>query len=91
MVDTSVSFPEVNSFSCLPPLQMVENGALKNYESIQKLMSEVAHLRQAISPADQHRFPMLHRLNSTKRPLPQTTKISSLPEEAEDEVQDTRL
>uniref|UniRef100_A0A8C8DZU7 Cystic fibrosis transmembrane conductance regulator n=1 Tax=Oryzias sinensis TaxID=183150 RepID=A0A8C8DZU7_9TELE len=70
---------------------MVENGALKNYESIQKLMSEVAHLRQAISPADQHRFPMLHRLNSTKRPLPQTTKISSLPEEAEDEVQDTRL
>lgn len=71
---------------------MVENSSLKSYDSIQKLMNEMSHLKQAMSPADRlHLFPTLHRLNSTKRPPPQTTKISSLPEEVEDEVQDTRL
>uniref|UniRef100_A0A8C6L3P9 Cystic fibrosis transmembrane conductance regulator n=2 Tax=Nothobranchius TaxID=28779 RepID=A0A8C6L3P9_NOTFU len=63
-----------------------------SYDSIQKVMTEMSHLKQAMSPADRLRlFPALHRLNSTKRPPPPNTKISSLPEEAEDEVQDTRL
>ncbi|KAM6937183.1 cystic fibrosis transmembrane conductance regulator [Xenentodon cancila] len=71
---------------------MIENGSITSYDSIQKLMNEMSHLKQAMSPADRrHLFPTLHRLNSTKRPPPQATKISSLPEEAEDEVQDTRL
>ncbi|XP_061576917.1 cystic fibrosis transmembrane conductance regulator [Cololabis saira] len=71
---------------------MIENSSITSYDSIQKLMNEMSHLKQAMSPADRrHLFPALHRLNSTKRPPPQATKISSLPEEAEDEVQDTRL
>uniref|UniRef100_A0A3Q2ZQQ9 Cystic fibrosis transmembrane conductance regulator n=1 Tax=Kryptolebias marmoratus TaxID=37003 RepID=A0A3Q2ZQQ9_KRYMA len=71
---------------------MIENSSLKSYDSIQKLMNEVSHLKQAMSPADRLRlFPALHRLNSTKRAPPPAAKISSLLEEAEDEVQDTRL
>ncbi|XP_037538988.1 cystic fibrosis transmembrane conductance regulator-like [Nematolebias whitei] len=70
---------------------MVENSSLKSYDSIQKLMNEMSHLKQAMSPADRLRlFPTLPRLNSTKKPPP-TSKISSLLEEAEDEIQDTRL
>lgn len=71
---------------------MIENSSIKRYDSIQKLMNDMSHLKQAMSPAEQLRlFPALHRLNSTKRPPAQPTKISTLPEEAEDEVQDTRL
>ncbi|MEQ2159504.1 hypothetical protein GOODEAATRI_023729 [Goodea atripinnis] len=71
---------------------MIEKSSVKSYDSIQKLMNEMSHLKQAISPADRLRlFPGPHRLNSIKRPQPQTIKISSLPEEAEDEIQDTRL
>lgn len=71
---------------------MVENSSLKSYDSIQKLMNEMSHLKQAMSPADRLRlFPTLPRLNSTKKPPPPTSKISSLLEEAEDEIQDTRL
>lgn len=71
---------------------MIEKSSVKSYDSIQKLMNEMSHLKQAISPAERLRlFPTPHRLNSIKRPSPQTNKISSLPEEAEDDIQDTRL
>uniref|UniRef100_A0A3P8X0T2 Cystic fibrosis transmembrane conductance regulator n=1 Tax=Cynoglossus semilaevis TaxID=244447 RepID=A0A3P8X0T2_CYNSE len=71
---------------------MIENSSMKNYDSIHKLLNETSHLKQAMSTADRLRlFPTLHRLNSSKRAAPPVTKISSLPEEAEDEVQDTRL
>ncbi|XP_029009889.1 cystic fibrosis transmembrane conductance regulator isoform X2 [Betta splendens] len=71
---------------------MIEGSSMKSYDSIQKLLNETSHLKQAMSPADRlHLFPPLHRLNSSKRAPPQTGKISSLPEEAEDDVHDTRL
>lgn len=73
---------------------MIEGTSVKNYDSIQKLLNETSHLKQAMSASDRLRlFPStLHRLNSSKRaPQQQAAKISSLPEEAEDEVQDTRL
>ncbi|KAK2842716.1 hypothetical protein Q5P01_012916 [Channa striata] len=71
---------------------MIEGSSMKSYDSIQKLLNETSHLKQAMSPADRLRlFPSLHRLNSSKRTAPQTGKISSLPEEAEDDVHDTRL
>ncbi|XP_068572815.1 cystic fibrosis transmembrane conductance regulator isoform X2 [Cebidichthys violaceus] len=71
---------------------MIEGSSMKSYDSIQKLLNETSHLKQAMSPADRLRlFPTLHRLNSSKRAPPQTAKISSLLEEAEDEVHDTRL
>lgn len=84
------------SSPALPPphLQMIEGTSVKNYDSIQKLLNETSHLKQAMSLSDRlHLFPStLHRLNSSKRaPQQQPAKISSLPEEAEDEVQDTRL
>ncbi|KAM3609858.1 uncharacterized protein V6R79_021393 [Siganus canaliculatus] len=71
---------------------MIEGNSVKNYDSIQKLLNETSHLKQAMSPADRLRlFPTLHRLNSSKRAPAPAAKISSLPEEAEDEVHDTRL
>ncbi|XP_034031624.1 LOW QUALITY PROTEIN: cystic fibrosis transmembrane conductance regulator [Thalassophryne amazonica] len=70
---------------------MIEGSSVKSYDSIHRLMNETSHLKQAMSPTDRLRlFPALH-LNSTKRAVPQTAKISALPEEAEDEFQDTRL
>uniref|UniRef100_A0A8C9YSD7 Cystic fibrosis transmembrane conductance regulator n=1 Tax=Sander lucioperca TaxID=283035 RepID=A0A8C9YSD7_SANLU len=71
---------------------MIEGSSMKSYDSIQKLLNETSQLKQAMSPADRlHLFPPLNRLNSSKRVAPQTAKILSLPEEAEDEVHDTRL
>ncbi|XP_061780634.1 cystic fibrosis transmembrane conductance regulator [Nerophis lumbriciformis] len=71
---------------------MIEGSSTKTYESIHKLLNETTHLRQAMSPSDRLRLgPSLHRLNSSKRAAPQSGKISSLPEEAEDDVLDTRL
>ncbi|KAK5901710.1 hypothetical protein CesoFtcFv8_007043 [Champsocephalus esox] len=71
-------------------LQMIEGSSMKRYDSIQKLLNETSHLKQAMSAADRLRlFPTLHRRNSSKRAAPQP--ICSLKEEAEDEVQDTRL
>ncbi|XP_049428984.1 cystic fibrosis transmembrane conductance regulator [Epinephelus fuscoguttatus] len=71
---------------------MIEGSSMKSYDSIQKLLNERSHLKQAMSPADRLRlFPTLHRLNSSKRAPPQAAKISSLPEEAEDDIHDTRL
>ncbi|KAM3869815.1 cystic fibrosis transmembrane conductance regulator [Diretmus argenteus] len=71
---------------------MIEGSSMKRYDSIQKLLNETSHLKQAMSPADRLRlFPALHRLNSSKRAPSQAAKITALPEEAEDEVHDTRL
>uniref|UniRef100_A0A8C5EMV1 Cystic fibrosis transmembrane conductance regulator n=1 Tax=Gouania willdenowi TaxID=441366 RepID=A0A8C5EMV1_GOUWI len=71
---------------------MIEGSSLKSYDTIQKLMNERSHLKQAMSPADRLRlFPNLHSHNASKRAPTQTAKISALPEEAEDDVHDTRL
>uniref|UniRef100_A0A4W6BTB1 Cystic fibrosis transmembrane conductance regulator n=1 Tax=Lates calcarifer TaxID=8187 RepID=A0A4W6BTB1_LATCA len=71
---------------------MIEGNSIKSYDSIQRLLNETSQLKQAMSTTDRLRlFPTLHRLNSSKRAAPQTAKISSLLEEAEDDVHDTRL
>ncbi|XP_056137183.1 cystic fibrosis transmembrane conductance regulator [Lampris incognitus] len=71
---------------------MVEGNSMKRYDSIQRLLTETSHLRQAMSPSERLKVcPGLHRLNSSKRSAQQGAKITALPEEAEDEVQDTRL
>ncbi|KAG9335857.1 hypothetical protein JZ751_003514 [Albula glossodonta] len=68
---------------------MIEGSSVKSYDSIQKLLNETSQLKQAISSADRMKLFPLHRRSSSKRsPQP---KISALQEEAEDEVQDTRL
>nr|XP_055029295.1 cystic fibrosis transmembrane conductance regulator [Misgurnus anguillicaudatus] len=70
---------------------MMDKGQVKTYESIQKLLNETSHLKQAISPAE--RLKLFPRRNSSMR-APQS-KLSSvtqtLQEEAEDNIQDTRL
>uniref|UniRef100_A0A6Q2XNW4 Cystic fibrosis transmembrane conductance regulator n=1 Tax=Esox lucius TaxID=8010 RepID=A0A6Q2XNW4_ESOLU len=71
---------------------MIEGSSVKRYDSIQKLLNETSHLKQAMSAAERLKLFPLHRLNSSKRPpQSQQPKITSLQEEAEDEVQDTRL
>lgn len=69
----------------------MDKGQVKTYDSIQKLLNETSHLKQAISPAE--RLKLFPRRNSSMR-TPQN-KLSSvtqtLQEEAEDNVQDTRL
>uniref|UniRef100_A0A673KK32 Cystic fibrosis transmembrane conductance regulator n=1 Tax=Sinocyclocheilus rhinocerous TaxID=307959 RepID=A0A673KK32_9TELE len=70
---------------------MMDKGQVKTYDSIQKLLNETSHLKQAISPAE--RLKLFPRRNSSMR-TPQS-KLSSvtqtLQEEAEDNIQDTRL
>nr|XP_061812358.1 cystic fibrosis transmembrane conductance regulator-like [Nerophis lumbriciformis] len=71
---------------------MMSGSSIKTYDSIHKLLNETSQLKQAMSPSDRLRLgPSLHRLNSTKRAVPPLTNIASLPEEAEDDVLDTRL
>ncbi len=69
----------------------MDKGEVKTYDSIQKLLNETSHLKQAISPAE--RLKLFPRRNSSMR-TPQS-KLSSvtqtLQEEAEDKIQDTRL
>nr|AQM50075.1 cystic fibrosis transmembrane conductance regulator isoform a [Anguilla japonica] len=68
---------------------MIEGSSVKSYDSIQKLLNETSQLKQAISQTERLRLFPTHRRSSSKRsPQP---KISALQEEAEDEVQDTRL
>ncbi|KAG5845811.1 hypothetical protein ANANG_G00143150 [Anguilla anguilla] len=68
---------------------MIEGSSVKSYDSIQKLLNEMSQLKQAISQTERLRLFPTHRRSSSKRsPQP---KISALQEEAEDEVQDTRL
>ncbi|XP_016320755.1 cystic fibrosis transmembrane conductance regulator-like [Sinocyclocheilus anshuiensis] len=70
---------------------MMDKGQVKTYDSIQKLLNETSHLKQAISPAE--RLKLFPRRNSSMHG-PQS-KLSSvtqtLQEEAEDNIQDTRL
>ncbi|XP_061107055.1 cystic fibrosis transmembrane conductance regulator isoform X2 [Conger conger] len=68
---------------------MIEGSSVKSYDSIQKLLNEMSQLKQAISPTERLKLFPTHRRSSSKR-APQP-KISALQEEAEDEVQDTRL
>uniref|UniRef100_A0A8C2B3Z4 Cystic fibrosis transmembrane conductance regulator n=1 Tax=Cyprinus carpio TaxID=7962 RepID=A0A8C2B3Z4_CYPCA len=73
------------------PLLECQSFLVKTYDSIQKLLNETSHLKQAISPAE--RLKLFPRRNSSMR-TPQS-KLSSvtqtLQEEAEDNIQDTRL
>ena len=69
--------------------QVIEDNKMRQYESIQKLLSEKSSLRQAISHADRLKLLPAHRRNSRQRkPRPQ---ICALQEETEEEVQETRL
>ncbi|XP_052008174.1 LOW QUALITY PROTEIN: cystic fibrosis transmembrane conductance regulator-like [Xyrauchen texanus] len=70
---------------------MMEKGQVKTYESIQGLLNETSHLKQAISPAEQ--LKLFPRRNSSMH-IPQSKLCSvtqTLQEEAEDYIQDTRL
>uniref|UniRef100_A0A8C7L967 Cystic fibrosis transmembrane conductance regulator n=1 Tax=Oncorhynchus kisutch TaxID=8019 RepID=A0A8C7L967_ONCKI len=61
-------------------------------EPLLECQSFLVSTRQAISAAERLKLFPLHRLNSSKRPpQSQQPKITALQEEAEDEVQDTRL
>ncbi|XP_033882772.2 cystic fibrosis transmembrane conductance regulator [Acipenser ruthenus] len=68
---------------------VIEGSSVKPYDTIQKLLNESSLLKQAISSAERVKLFPLHRRNSSKRkPRP---KITALQEEAEEDVQDTRL
>ncbi|KAL4656801.1 cystic fibrosis transmembrane conductance regulator isoform X1 [Arapaima gigas] len=68
---------------------MIEGTSTKAYDSIQMLLNETSQLKQAMSHAEHMKLFPLHRHNSSKH-LSKPT-IDALQEEAEDEVQDTRL
>ncbi|XP_006859377.1 PREDICTED: cystic fibrosis transmembrane conductance regulator [Chrysochloris asiatica] len=66
---------------------VIEENKVRQYDSIQKLLSEKSLFRQAISSSDRVKlFP--HR-NSSKHKS--RSKITALKEETEEEVQETRL
>uniref|UniRef100_A0A8D2D3T4 Cystic fibrosis transmembrane conductance regulator n=1 Tax=Sciurus vulgaris TaxID=55149 RepID=A0A8D2D3T4_SCIVU len=66
---------------------VIEENKVRQYDSIQKLLSEKSLFRQAISSSDRVKlFP--HR-NSSKHKS--RSQIASLKEETEEEVQETRL
>ncbi|XP_041110604.1 cystic fibrosis transmembrane conductance regulator-like isoform X2 [Polyodon spathula] len=68
---------------------VIEGSSVKPYDTIQRLLNESSLLKQAISSAERMKLFPLHRRNSSKRkPRP---KITALQEEAEEDVQDTRL
>ncbi|KAM6436507.1 cystic fibrosis transmembrane conductance regulator isoform 2-T2 [Liasis olivaceus] len=68
---------------------VIEENKVRQYESIQKLLSEKNSFRQAISYSDRAKlFPIYPRNSSKRRSRP---KISALQEETEEEVQETRL
>ncbi|KAK1784907.1 hypothetical protein P4O66_018335, partial [Electrophorus voltai] len=68
---------------------MIEQGKVKTYESIQKLLNEASQLKQAISPAEH--LKLFPRRNSSMRvPQPKMSSVTlPLKEEAEDDGQDT--
>ncbi|KAG2459835.1 CFTR regulator, partial [Polypterus senegalus] len=66
---------------------VIEGKRVKQYDSIQKLLNETSVLKQAMSAADRVKLFPLHRRNSSKR----WPKIMALEEEAEEDVQETRL
>ncbi|KAM8979853.1 cystic fibrosis transmembrane conductance regulator isoform 4-T4 [Sarcophilus harrisii] len=66
---------------------VIEENKVRQYESIQKLLTEKSLYRQAISHSDRMKlFP--HRNSSRHKSRPQ---ITALKEETEEEVQETRL
>ncbi|XP_058384894.1 cystic fibrosis transmembrane conductance regulator [Diceros bicornis minor] len=66
---------------------VIEENKVRQYDSIQKLLSEKSVFRQAISSSDRLKlFP--HRNSSTHK---SRSKIAALKEETEEEVQETRL
>ncbi|XP_066489763.1 cystic fibrosis transmembrane conductance regulator [Tiliqua scincoides] len=68
---------------------VIEENKVRQFESIQKLLSEKNSFRQAISHSDRAKlFPIHTRSSSKRRSRP---AISALQEETEEEVQETRL
>ncbi|KAG8142871.1 putative Cystic fibrosis transmembrane conductance regulator protein [Naja naja] len=68
---------------------VIEENKVREYKSIQELLSEKNSFRQAISSSDGAKLPQIYPRNSSKRRS--RPKISALPEETEEEVQETRL
>ncbi|XP_053109739.1 cystic fibrosis transmembrane conductance regulator [Hemicordylus capensis] len=68
---------------------VIEENKVRQYESIQKLLSEKNSFRQAISHSDRAKLFSIHPRNSSKRRS--RPKIGALQEETEEEVQETRL
>uniref|UniRef100_A0A8C3VLY6 Cystic fibrosis transmembrane conductance regulator n=1 Tax=Catagonus wagneri TaxID=51154 RepID=A0A8C3VLY6_9CETA len=66
---------------------VIEENKVRQYDSIQRLLSEKSLFRQAISPLD--RLKLLPHRNSSKQKS--RSKIAALKEETEEEVQETRL
>nr|Q2QLH0.1 RecName: Full=Cystic fibrosis transmembrane conductance regulator; Short=CFTR; AltName: Full=ATP-binding cassette sub-family C member 7; AltName: Full=Channel conductance-controlling ATPase; AltName: Full=cAMP-dependent chloride channel [Otolemur garnettii]ABA90408.1 cystic fibrosis transmembrane conductance regulator, ATP-binding cassette (sub-family C, member 7) [Otolemur garnettii] len=66
---------------------VIEENKVRQYDSIQKLLSEKSLFRQAISPSD--RMKLFPRRNSSKHKS--RSPITALKEETEEEVQETRL
>ncbi|ELK30420.1 Cystic fibrosis transmembrane conductance regulator [Myotis davidii] len=66
---------------------VIEENQVRQYDSIQRLLSEKSLFHQAISSSD--RLKLLPHRNSSKH-KPQS-KITALQEETEEEVQETRL
>ncbi|XP_044918846.1 cystic fibrosis transmembrane conductance regulator isoform X3 [Mustela putorius furo] len=66
---------------------VIEENKVRQYDSLQRLLSEKSLFRQAISPSDRLRF-FPHR-NSSKHKS--RSQIAALKEETEEEVQETRL
>ncbi|XP_007952698.1 cystic fibrosis transmembrane conductance regulator [Orycteropus afer afer] len=66
---------------------VIEENKVRQYDSLQKLLSEKSLFRQAISSSDRVKF-CPHRNSSKHKSV---SKISALKEETEEEVQETRL
>lgn len=66
---------------------VIEENKVRQYDSIQKLLSEKSLFRQAISSSD--RLKLFPHRNSSKHKS--RSKIAALKEETEEEVQETRL
>ncbi|ETE70047.1 Cystic fibrosis transmembrane conductance regulator, partial [Ophiophagus hannah] len=68
---------------------VIEENKVRQYKSIQELLSEKNSFRQAISSSDGAKLSQIYPRNSSRRRS--RPKISALPEETEEEVQETRL
>ncbi|XP_054420019.1 cystic fibrosis transmembrane conductance regulator [Pteronotus mesoamericanus] len=66
---------------------VIEENTVRQYDSLQKLLSEKILFQQAMSPLD--RLKLLPHQNSSKHKS--LSKITALKEETEEEVQETRL
>uniref|UniRef100_A0A8C2NRT1 Cystic fibrosis transmembrane conductance regulator n=1 Tax=Capra hircus TaxID=9925 RepID=A0A8C2NRT1_CAPHI len=66
---------------------VIEENKVRQYDSIQRMLSEKSLFRQAISPADRLKL-LPHRNSSRQR---SRANIAALKEETEEEVQETKL